>query len=142
MRSTVHGPVLSDVIDGIADAGSRAPTEQEGDETETYAVSLAWTGLLPGRTADAILDLDLATDFDDFREAARSFAVPAQNLLYADTAGPHRLPGAGPGADPTPRAAPRPGGVLAGPGLGLDLRLAGLRRVLRAAVGARPRRTA
>ena len=76
-----------DVVDGVADAGSRAPTEQEGDETETYAVSLAWTGLLPGRTADAILDLDLATDFEDFREAARSFAVPAQNLLYADRQG-------------------------------------------------------
>jgi penicillin G amidase len=87
VRSTVHGPVLSDVIDGVADAGSRAPTEQEGDENETYAVSLAWTGLLPGRTADAILALDLSTSFDDFREAARSFAVPAQNLVYADRQG-------------------------------------------------------
>ena len=70
VRTTVHGPVLSDVVDGLADAGSRAPTEQEGDETESYAVSLAWTGLIPGRTADAILDLDLATDFDAFRQAA------------------------------------------------------------------------
>ena len=50
----------------------------------------AWS---PSRTADAILDLNLATDFDDFREAARSFAVPAQNLVYADRAGPHRVPG-------------------------------------------------
>ena len=87
VRTTVHGPVLSDVVDGLADAGSRAPTEQEGDETESYAVSLAWTGLIPGRTADAILDLDLATDFEAFRQAARSFAVPSQNLLYADTQG-------------------------------------------------------
>jgi len=87
VRTTVHGPVLSDVVDGLADAGSRAPTEQEGDETESYAVALAWTGLIPGRTADAILDLDLATDFDAFRQAARSFAVPSQNLLYADTQG-------------------------------------------------------
>ena len=64
VRSTVHGPVMSDVVEGISDAGARAPTEQEGDETEAYAVSLAWTGLLPGRTADAILDLNLATDFE------------------------------------------------------------------------------
>ena len=94
----------------------------------------------PGRTADAILDLDLATDFDDFREAARSFAVPAQNLLYADRQG--HIGYQAPGQVPIRRPAlPRsPGGVLAGPGLGLDLRLAGLRRVLRAAVGARPRR--
>jgi penicillin G amidase len=116
VRSTVHGPVLSDVVDGIADAGSRAPTEQEGDETETYAVSLAWTGLVPGRTADAILDLDLATDFDTFREAARSFAVPAQNLLYADKAGHigYQAPGQVPIRRPAiPRA---PAGYWPAPG--------------------------
>ena len=87
IRSTVHGPVLSDVVEGLVDAGARAPTEQEGDQNQAYAVSLAWTGLLPGRTADSILDLNLARDFDGFKEAARSFAVPAQNLLYADRQG-------------------------------------------------------
>ena len=87
VRSTVHGPVMSDVVEGINDAGGRAPTAREGDETETYAVSLAWTGLIPSRTADAILELNLATDFEHFREAARAFAVPAQNLVYADRQG-------------------------------------------------------
>ena len=87
VRSTVHGPVLSDVISEVADAGSRAPTQQQGDDAADYAVSLAWTGLVPSRTADAILGFNLATDFDEFREAARSFAVPAQNLVYADTEG-------------------------------------------------------
>ncbi len=87
VRSTGHGPILSDVIPAVSDAGSRAPTQQKGDESADYAVSLAWTGLLPGRTADAILQLDLATDFAAFRAAARSFAVPAQNLVYADTQG-------------------------------------------------------
>ena len=87
VRSTVHGPVMSDVIEGVSDTGGRAPTAQEGDETESYAVSLAWTGLLPGRTADAILDLNLAGDFTEFREAARAFSVPAQNLVYADREG-------------------------------------------------------
>ena len=116
VRSTVHGPVLSDVIDGMSDAGSRAPTEQEGDENESYAVSLAWTGLLPGRTADAILDLNLATDFDSFREAARSFAVPAQNLLYADRQGHigYQAPGQVPLRRPAlPRA---PAGYWPAPG--------------------------
>ena len=116
VRSTVHGPVLSDVIDGLADAGARAPTEQEGDENEAFAVSLAWTGLLPGRTADAILDLNLATDFDAFREAARSFAVPAQNLLYADRQGHigYQAPGQVPLRRPAlPRA---PAGFWPAPG--------------------------
>ena len=87
VRSTVHGPILSDVLPELADAGSRAPTQQKGDESADYAVSLAWTGLLPGRTADAILGFNLATSFEEFREAARSFAVPAQNLVYADVEG-------------------------------------------------------
>lgn len=47
VRSTVHGPVMSDVVEGVNDAGGRAPTQQEGDENETYAVSLAWTGADP-----------------------------------------------------------------------------------------------
>jgi penicillin amidase len=50
-------------------------------------VSLAWTGLLPGHTADAIFKINTAQNFTQFRAAARDFAVPAQNLLYADTAG-------------------------------------------------------
>jgi penicillin G amidase len=116
VRSTVHGPVMSDVVEGISDAGGRAPTEEEGDETEAYAVSLAWTGLLPGRTADAILHLDLATDFQQFREAARSFAVPAQNLVYADREG--HIGYQAPGQVPVRRAAlPRtPPGYWPAPG--------------------------
>lgn len=87
VRATVHGPVMSDVLEPASDAGSRAPTEQEGDESESYALSLAWTALEPGRTADAVLGLNLATNFTEFREAAQLFAVPAQNLVYADTEG-------------------------------------------------------
>ena len=50
-------------------------------------MSLAWTGLLPGHTADAIFEIDTAQDFTQFRDAAKDFAVPSQNLLYADTKG-------------------------------------------------------
>ncbi|HYN68292.1 MAG TPA: penicillin acylase family protein [Ornithinibacter sp.] len=116
VRSTVHGPVMSDVMEGVSDAGARAPTEQEGDENESYVVSLAWTGLLPGRTADAILDLNLASDFDAFREAARAFAVPAQNLIYADRDG--HIGYQGPGQVPLRRPAlPRtPAGYWPAPG--------------------------
>ena len=109
VRSTVHGPVMSDVIEGVNDAGGRAPTQQEGDESERYAVSLAWTGLIPSSTADAILDLGLATNFEEFREAARSFAVPSQNLVYADTQGNigYQAPGQVPiRRSAIPRAAP------------------------------------
>ena len=86
VRETVHGPLLSDVISSVAQAGQTALVEGKA-ETTSYAVSLAWTGLLPGNTADAIFKINTAQDFAQFRDAARDFAVPAQNLLYADTQG-------------------------------------------------------
>ena len=86
MRETVHGPVISDVIDSVAAMGQHPVVAGKAERAE-YAVSLAWTGLVPSATADAIFALDAATTFAEFREAARHFAVPSQNLLYADTAG-------------------------------------------------------
>jgi penicillin amidase len=87
VRSTVHGPLLSDVSTTVADAGASAPTPQRRDGDQDYAVSLAWTGLRPSTTADAIIALNTASSFEEFREAAALFAVPAQNLVYADVDG-------------------------------------------------------
>ncbi|HMM95010.1 penicillin acylase family protein [Phycicoccus sp.] len=103
VRSTTHGPIMSDVLSSARDAGARAPTSQQGDESQDYAVSLAWTGLVPSRTADAIIGFNTATNFDEFRTAARSFAVPAQNLVYADTEG--HIAYQAPGQVPVRRAA-------------------------------------
>ncbi|MEI2778854.1 MAG: penicillin acylase family protein [Tetrasphaera sp.] len=86
VRETVHGPILSDVIESLASAGDNAPVDGRADQA-AYAVSLAWTALRPGKTMDALFAIDQARSFEDFREAARDFAVPSQNLLYADTAG-------------------------------------------------------
>jgi penicillin amidase len=86
VRRTVHGPMLSDVIPAVAQAGRAAPVEGK-PETTSYDVSLAWTGLLPGHTADAIFEINTAANFTQFRAAAKDFAVPSQNLLYADTQG-------------------------------------------------------
>jgi penicillin amidase len=86
VRGTVHGPVLSDVVPNVARAGDTAPVEGKV-HGGGYDVSLAWTGLRPGRTADAIFALDTAQSFPQFQAAARDFAVPAQNLVYADVDG-------------------------------------------------------
>jgi penicillin amidase len=86
IRQTLHGPLLSDVIPSVNQAGTTAPVQGKNEPT-SYAVSLAWTGLLPGHTADAVFEINKAQNFAQFREAARDFAVPSQNLLYADTAG-------------------------------------------------------
>ena len=83
IRQTDHGPLLSDVLDELATVGANAA----GPAREDYAVSLAWTALQPSNTADAILELNLATGWEEFRAAAADFAVPAQNMVYADREG-------------------------------------------------------
>ena len=86
VRATRHGPLLSDAMDEAREAGGG------------LAVALRWTALDPGRTADAIGLLDTAQNWTQFRTAAASFEVPAQNLLYADVDGnigyqaPGRIP--------------------------------------------------
>ncbi|MFA6574984.1 MAG: penicillin acylase family protein [Nocardioides sp.] len=85
VRATAHGPILSDVDDVLADVAEVAPVERP--PADEYAVSLAWTALQPGTTADAVLALNLATDWDSFRSAIADFGVPAQNIVYADREG-------------------------------------------------------
>ncbi len=107
IRSTRHGPLMSDVSDQIEDVGAAAPA---GDGKSGIEVALRWTALDPGRTADAIMVLNQAKGWDDFRRAAQLFEVPSQNLLYADVDGnigyqaPGRIPirGKGDGRWPAP----------------------------------------
>jgi penicillin G amidase len=86
VRATRHGPLLSDAMDEARRAGNG------------LAVALRWTALDPGRTADAIGLLNAARNWPEFRTAAASFEVPAQNLVYADVDGnigyqaPGRIP--------------------------------------------------
>ncbi|WP_353951159.1 penicillin acylase family protein [Knoellia sp. S7-12] len=90
VRSTRHGPLMSDVLDTIDEAGERSPVPQSEGQApsgQDYAVSMAWTGLRASKTADAIFEMNVAQNFGEFREAAKSFAVPAQNLVYADVDG-------------------------------------------------------
>ena len=86
VRRTVHGPIVSDVVDSAGRVGRNALVRLVPQQ-DTYAVSLAWTGLVATPTADAVFALDTAKSFNDFRSAAAKFVVPAQNLVYADTAG-------------------------------------------------------
>ena len=98
VRETVHGPLISDVSTEFATVGANAPTDEPGERGSGYAVALAWTALEPAPTADAILALNRASDWDSFRAAAADFSVPAQNLVYADREGhigyqsPGRIP--------------------------------------------------
>ena len=69
-------------------------------------LSLRWTGLEPSREMDALLKINRAQTLEEFKEALRDFALPAQNFIYADRGGniayfcagrfPHRKKGDGP----------------------------------------------
>jgi penicillin G amidase len=88
VRSTRHGPMLSDHDDELRSVGSDAPVSPEAPARgDGYGVALRWTALEPGRTADALFLLNVAQDWNSFREAASLFEVPAQNVVYADVEG-------------------------------------------------------
>ena len=97
VRATRHGPLLSDISAELSSVGANAavPTSLSASRSVTptpergngYAVAIAWTGLTPKPTADAIFMLDTAADFADLREAAKRMAAPAMNILYADVEG-------------------------------------------------------
>ncbi|TDC18881.1 penicillin acylase family protein [Streptomyces sp. 8K308] len=95
---TVDGrPIISDRDEQLAGVGDSAPVDAAApDRGEGYAVSLSWTALTPSRTMDAVFGLNAATNWDEFRAAAADFAVPSQNLIYADTEGNigYQAPGA------------------------------------------------
>ena len=84
VRSTRHGPILSDVSDEVAEVGT------------ANAVALQWTALTPRPTISAVFELDKAQGWKDFRAAAKKFTVPSQNLVYADVEGNigYQAPGA------------------------------------------------
>jgi len=91
VRSTGHGPIVSDVDETLSVIGETAPLKGRdrfgSGGGEEYAVSLSWTGFTPSPTADAILGLNRAGGWDAFRQALSSLAAPAQNVVYADREG-------------------------------------------------------
>ena len=97
VRSTRHGPLLSDVSDQLGQVADQAPLDARA-RGASYGVALRWTALDPGGTVNALFALDAARDFTEFRRAAAAFEVPAQNLVYADVDGnigyqaPGRIP--------------------------------------------------
>ncbi len=86
IRETHHGPIMSDVIDTVVQAGVDPPL-QGVESSGRYDVAMAWTGLEPGRSMESIFAVNRATSFEEFREAAALSSAPAQNLVYADREG-------------------------------------------------------
>jgi penicillin amidase len=78
IRRTIHGPVINDAV-----------------PKALKVISLSWTGLEPTPDFEALLGVNLAKDWNDFRSALESFGVAPQNFIYADTSGNIGYYGAG-----------------------------------------------
>lgn len=78
-RETIHGPVISD-IHSLLTGGSLGIDDNR-------VVTMQWGGYQTSDEVYSILRLNLMESWDDFVESARYFAVPGQNVVYADTAG-------------------------------------------------------
>ncbi|MFN2386090.1 MAG: penicillin acylase family protein [Thermoanaerobaculia bacterium] len=74
VRSSVHGPIVTDVLGGAKELGP--------------AVALRWTGLDPDdTTAEAFFRINGAGNWPEFLAAAALLRAPAQNFVYADVEG-------------------------------------------------------
>jgi len=105
VRQTRHGPIISDTYGPLKqtietpEAATEQPKpfqERAGIELpESYAVALRWTALEPMYIFDAIWGFNRATNWPEFRQAARNMVAPAQNLVYADVDGniAYQMPG-------------------------------------------------
>ncbi|MBL8089095.1 MAG: penicillin acylase family protein [Anaerolineales bacterium] len=102
VRSTRHGPVISESYGPLKNEGE--PDDKEfvpfkeraGVELpENYVIALKWTALTPSTPFEAIWGFNKAENWEEFREAAKNFHVPPQNLLYADVEGNvgYQMPG-------------------------------------------------
>ncbi len=78
VRSTEHGPIISDTMDDAKDV-----------------LAMRWAAQEPSLLMHAILQLDRAQNYDQFRDALRNWDIPSQNFVYADTEGniAYQLPG-------------------------------------------------
>ncbi|MGV3487712.1 MAG: penicillin acylase family protein, partial [Tuberibacillus sp.] len=69
---TRHGPVIS---------------EFAHDKKANTALALRWTALDPTTELEAVLQLDQATNWEEFKTALTHFQAPAQNFVFASSDG-------------------------------------------------------
>ena len=70
VRTTHHGPIINEVVDGLSDV-----------------LSVQWSAEEPSRVLQSVVMLNQAKNYDEFREALSYWDVPSQNFVYADVEG-------------------------------------------------------
>jgi len=80
VRTTHMGPILND--NKVDEATGKVLGFNNEDP-----VALCWTALDPSLISQALVDLNKAKNWEDFRNALKYWDVPSQNFLYADLQG-------------------------------------------------------
>src|SRR5436309_3712006 len=86
VRITRHGPILTSMPhplqnDKVSKNGNAA------SEAVELPLALRWTGLEKHSIISAVQKLNLATNWEEFRNALRDWDQPPQNVVYADIQG-------------------------------------------------------
>ncbi|MDZ7268763.1 MAG: penicillin acylase family protein [candidate division KSB1 bacterium] len=73
VRATPRGPLVSEILSVV--------------RFDTLALAIRWSGFENSDELRTILGFNRARSWSEFQAAARHFAAPCQNVVYADTAG-------------------------------------------------------
>ena len=114
VRQTRHGPIITDQGAYSGYKGfALNPAGEFPMNLSLSALSLKWTAFLPNRTFQSAVQINEARNFDEFRNALRSWDIPSQNFVYADVDGNigYQMPGLVPIRKKGDGAVPSPGWV-------------------------------
>jgi penicillin amidase len=95
LRSTRNGPIITSenvsssfALPDLGGVGERASVPPGSPTRGTgYEVSLRWVSSTPGQTAESLVLLNTAGDWEEFTDALRITTALAQNIVYADAEG-------------------------------------------------------
>ena len=86
VRITRHGPILTSMSHQLQSDKS-SNNGNTCNESVELPLALRWTGLEKHAIISAVQKLNLATNWEEFRDALRDWDQPPQNVVYADTQG-------------------------------------------------------
>lgn len=84
VRVTRHGPILTSIPQKN---GSNTSNGNNPEQPAELPLALRWTGMETYTILTAAYKLNRATNWEDFKDALRSWDVPPQNFVYADKDG-------------------------------------------------------
>ncbi|HYB01634.1 MAG TPA: penicillin acylase family protein, partial [Ktedonobacteraceae bacterium] len=86
VRITRHGPILTSMPHPLQ-ANKAASNGKTADETVELPLAIRWSGLEKHSIVSAMQKLNLARNWEEFRDALRDWDQPPQNVVYADIQG-------------------------------------------------------